>query len=186
MAPLRPHPPSKLVLIDTTYSYVLKYRRKVPTRYRRVHQTCSLAGRSRLPTRGELPELGGAGRSGGEFLGGHGASDESSPLLWKATGADGHGTGARNGGCAATCGRGHGVLGRGPPAATVPALWRRADRGRLDSDRYPRLPYRGANEGRGSGKRKAAEGDENDLYSTEIAMEQQRREDEAGSARCSA
>ena len=27
-----------------------------------------------------------------------------------------------------------------PPAATVPALWRRADRGRLDSDRYPRLP----------------------------------------------
>jgi hypothetical protein len=46
--------------------------------------------------------------------------------------------------------------------------------------------YRGVNEGRGSGKRKAAEGDENDLYSTEIALEQQRREDEAGSARCSA
>ena len=49
--------------------------------------------------------------------------------------------------------------------------------------------YRGVNEGRGSGKRKAAEGDENDLYSkrakpchTEIALEQQRRDDAKAAA----
>ena len=49
--------------------------------------------------------------------------------------------------------------------------------------------YRGVNEGRGCGKRKAVERDENDLYSkrakpchTEIALEQQRRNDAKAAA----